>query len=395
MPVRSGEGSGRTRVIVPLGIHQILAWGSSYYLLTVLASPIARDTGWPLTWVTAGFSIGLISSGLVSTFVSRGIVRWGGARVLALGSLLLSAGLAGLALSPTLPFYILAWIVLGAGMGSALYDAAFSVLGHLYGSSARQPITTLTLFGGFASTVCWPFSAYLVESLGWRETCVIYAAIHLLFSVPVLLVFLPRGTKEPAQEEKGREGTADPHRRGLFLLTLVFITGSAIFSIISIHLLTFLQGLGFALTAAVAFGALIGPSQVGARVIEILFGARYHPIWTLVTAALLICAGIALLAFGFPITAACLVLYGAGNGIWSIARGTVPLALFGARDFPIIMGRLAKAAFLSQAVAPLVAAQLIQRFGEHTTLIALVTLTIVNLAFVAMLAIRTKGNLSY
>jgi predicted MFS family arabinose efflux permease len=376
----------QARIIVPLGFHQIFAWGSSYYLLTVLAAPIARDTGWSITLVTAGISIGLISSGLVSPLAARGIVRWGGSRVLALGSLLLSAGLAGLAFAPTPAFYILAWIVLGAGMGSALYDAAFSTLGGLYGAKARRSITTLTLFGGFASTVCWPLSAYLVETFGWREACFFYAAIHLFVSVPALLLLLPRGADTKPSDNAEQPVAAG--RRGLFLLTLIFVTASAIFAIVSIHLLTFLQALGFALPAAVALGTLVGPSQVGARVIEIVFGSRYHPIWTLVAAAVLICAGVLLLYFGFPVAAACLVIYGAGNGIWSIARGTVPLALFGPEDFPAIMGRLAKAAFLSQAAAPFIAAQIITRADEHAALAALAALAVLNLGLVLCLLAR-------
>lgn len=377
----------QARVIVPLGLHQILAWGSSYYLLTVLASPIARDTGWPLTWVTAGFSVALIVSGLVSPSIARAIVRWGGARVLAFGSLLLAAGLAGIAFAPSLPFYILSWVVLGAGMGCALYDAAFSTLGQLYGAEARRPITSLTLFGGFASTVCWPLSALLVESFGWRETCLFYAAIHFFVLAPALLLLLP--SKVDAGEASEKVGRPVPtSHRGLILLTLIFITGSAIFSIVSIHLLTFLQALGFALTTAVALGAIVGPSQVGARVVEIVFGSRYHPVWTLLISAMLICTGIVLLYSGFPVTAVCLVLYGAGNGIWSIARGTVPLALFGAEDFPTILGRLAKAAFLSQAVAPFAVAQLITHSGEHLALGVLAGLAAVNLGLVLLLRIR-------
>ena len=389
--LRRSVATGRraaARVIVPLGLHQIFAWGSSYYLLTVLAGPIARDTGWPLTWVTAGISVGLVSSGLVSPFAGRSIQRLGGARVLAIGSLLLAAGLACMALAPSLPFYLLAWAVLGAGMGSALYDAAFSTLGTLYGVRARGAITTLTLFGGFASTVCWPLSAWLVENAGWRETCLAYAALHLFVSAPLMFFALPRRAVERTADVPEHEGTAAPpaHSALMPLLAAIFVAGSAIFAIVSIHLLTLLQGLGIALAAAVALGALIGPSQVGARVVEMAFGVRYHPVFTLMTASALICAGIALLWSGYVVAAACLMLYGAGNGIWSISRGTVPLALFGAKNFPRNMGQLARAAFLSQAVAPLAGAIAIERFGANASLGALAVLAAVNLALVLALA---------
>lgn len=383
------------RVILPLGLHQIFAWGTSYYLLTVLAGPIARDTGWPLTFVTAGISVGLVSSGLVSPFVGRSIQRFDGARVLAAGSLLLAAGLAGMALAPSLLLYLIAWAVLGAGMGGALYDAAFSTLGTLYGVRARGAITTLTLFGGFASTVCWPLSAGLVENFGWREACAIYAGLHLLVSAPLMFFVLPRRALDRAADvPQPEQGPATPAHPALMpLLTAIFVAGSAIFAIVSIHLLTLLRGLGLALAASVALGALIGPSQVGARVVEMAFGVRYHPIFTLVTASALICAGIALLWSDFVVVAVCLVLYGAGNGIWSISRGTVPLALFGAKDFPRHMGRLARAAFLSQAIAPFLGALAIERFDAGASLAALAMLAALNLALVlTLIGVMTKNE---
>ena len=204
--IAAGDSRAFTGLIVPaLGVTQILAWGTSYYLTTVLAKPIAVDTGWSLTWVVGGLSLGLLIAGLASPLVGRAIHRRGGRPVLAASSVLLSAGLALLALSPNLVAFFLGWVVLGFGMSAGLYDAAFSTLGRLYGQAARHHITTLTLFGGLASTVCWPLSAFLVSEIGWRGTCGVYAGIHLLFCLPVYLLavsdsrgaFLGRSTHEP------------------------------------------------------------------------------------------------------------------------------------------------------------------------------------------------------
>ena len=147
-------------VISALGIGQIFAWGSSYYLPAVLAKPIADSTGWSLTWVVGGLSLGLAVAGLVSPWVGRRIERRGGRRVLAGSSVMLAAGLLMLALAQSLPVYFLGWLIVGLGMGAGLYDPAFATLGRLYGKAARSAITGLTLFGGFASTVCWPLSAF-------------------------------------------------------------------------------------------------------------------------------------------------------------------------------------------------------------------------------------------
>jgi MFS family permease len=154
----------RRVVVTALGIVQILAWGSSFYFPAVLAEPIVADTGWSLGWVVGGVSIGLLVAGLIAPRVGAIIERKGGRPVLAASSLLYAAGLAGIGFAPTLPLYLLAWVVLGAGMGTGLYDAVFAALGKLYGKEARTPITNLTLFGGFASTVCWPLSAFLAET---------------------------------------------------------------------------------------------------------------------------------------------------------------------------------------------------------------------------------------
>ena len=173
----------RRAVVTALGLTQIMAWGSSYYLLAVLARPIALDTGWPLGWVVGGLSGALLMSGIVSPLVGRTIQGYGGRRVMAASSVLLALGLTLLGVSPSLPFYLAAWLVVGAGMGAGLYDAAFATLGRLYGHAARGPITALTLFGGFASTICWPLSALMLQHFGWRETCLVYAGIQLAVSV--------------------------------------------------------------------------------------------------------------------------------------------------------------------------------------------------------------------
>ncbi len=201
----AGVAPPPARLIVPaLGVTQIMAWGSSYYLPAVLAQPIAADTGWPLTWVVGGLSLGLLVAGLAAPFVGRQIHNYGGRPVLIASALLLAAGQLGLALSPNLPVFIAAWLVTGLGMSAGLYDAAFSTLGRLYGQGARQHITTLTLFGGFASTVCWPLSAFFLHELGWRGACVAYAAIQLLVCLTIYLFAIPREQRNGDRRSRHR-----------------------------------------------------------------------------------------------------------------------------------------------------------------------------------------------
>jgi len=391
------RGRSRQRTIAALGIIQILAWGSSYYLLAVLAGPIARDTGWPYSWVIAGVSLGLLLAGAVSIRVGRTIEEYGGRRVLAASALLLAAGLVVMAVAPGVPIYLAAWLLLGAGMGAGLYDAAFSTLGRLFGAQARISITQLTLWGGFASTMCWPLSAWLVEAVGWRGACLAYAGLHLTVTLPLALFAIPREARQqplPRPAYAAALSREAPANRTLmvWLLAAILTVAGVIAAIWSVHLITILQAGGVGLASAVALGALVGPAQVGARVLEMALGGRHHPIWTLVVAALLIAAGLALLWAGGGLLAVALIAYGAGNGIWSIARGTLPLSLFGPSGYAVLMGRLAMPSLFAQALAPWVGAVLLSRLGAHAAIGLLAVLAAVNVAGVASLLLLVHGG---
>ncbi|HBK08074.1 MAG TPA: MFS transporter [Acetobacteraceae bacterium] len=380
----------RSRLVVTttVGLAQILAWGSSYYLISVLAKPIGTDTGWPLSWIVGGLSLGFLVSGLVSPKVGHLIEGHGGRPVLAASAVLLSAGLSMLALAPNIPIYFAAWVVLGGAMGAGLYDPAFSTLGRIYGDSARGAITQVTLFGGFASTVCWPLSALMVDHIGWRGACAAYAAIHLLVTLPLYWFGLPAeaGARATAQVAHGPAQTIRPDHRTVFLLLAAGLTlASVIMTVVSIHLLTILQARGIALAAAVGLGALVGPSQVGARILETLFGRKVHPIWSMVASTVLVAVGLGMLVGAPGIVGFGIVLYGSGSGIRSIARGTVPLALFGREGYAVLMGKLAMPTLVAQAASPFLGAVMLDRFGTTTTLAVLGIAAVVNIGLVVAL----------
>jgi predicted MFS family arabinose efflux permease len=382
--------SARSRLVVTttLGLAQILAWGSSYYLISVLAKPIGEDTGWPLSWIVGGLSLGFLVSGLVSPKVGRLIHGHGGRPVLAGSAVLLSVGLLLLAVAPNLPAYSAAWVVLGLAMGAGLYDPAFSTLGRLYGETARGAITQVTLFGGFASTVCWPLSAFMVDHIGWRGACAVYAAIHLVVTLPLYWFGLPANTSAAAPKSAATAptGSLRPDHRIVFLLLAAALTlASVIMTVISIHLLTILQARGMALAAAVGLGALVGPSQVGARVLETLFGRKIHPVWSLIASTVLVAIGLGMLAGEPGVVGVGIVLYASGSGIRSIARGTVPLALFGRDGYAVLMGRLAMPMLVAQAASPFLGALLLDRFGTTATLTVLCVGAVVNIGFAAAL----------
>jgi predicted MFS family arabinose efflux permease len=385
--------ASRPVTITALGIAQILGWGTSFYFPAVLAPPIVADTGWALAWVVSGTSIGLLVAGLIAPKVGTIIDRRGGRPVLAVSSLLFAAGLCCIGLAPNLPVFLLGWVVLGGGMGTGTYDAVFAALGKLYGKDARAPITNLTLFGGFASTVCWPLSAFLAENFGWRSACLVYAALHLVVALPLQMAVMPPLSKAPSGQPDGiaadaSEAKAAPLRReGLILLLIASILtiAGAIGSIVIVHMMIFLQERGASFAFAVTLGTLFGPAQVGARVVERMFGANYHPIWTMIASCVLMFAGLIMLLGSTPLLWLTILIYGGGYGIMWIARGTLPLALFGPDRYATLMGRLAFPSLIAQALAPSAGALLIERHGADATMAVLTGFAALNVALTAVL----------
>ena len=390
------DGASRPVVIATLGVAQILAWGSSYYLPAVLARPIAADTGWPLAWVVGGVSLGLLVAGLASPRIGRIIEARGGRIPMAASAVLMAAGLVALTLAPTLALHVACWGVIGLGMAAGLYDATFATLGRQYGQQARSAIASLTLIGGFANTVCWPLSAFLLARFGWRGACLSYAAIDVVLLLPAYLLVLPR--RPPPYVAVARvEAEAPPAgARLLVLLAAVNTFGLLISAAFSIHLLNLLTARGIAPAVAVAFGAALGPAQIAGR-LAIIFGARrLHPVWTLLAWTGLVAIGLVLLWAWPGALAVALACYGACIGIGSIARGTVPLALFGAGGYATRMGKLALPALLAQAAAPVLFAVLIERAGASVTLGVLAGVAGVDLALtVALIAASRRRRAAH
>lgn len=370
----------RNLVISTLGVVQILAWGSTYYLPAILTDPILRDTGWSRTSVVAAISVALFASALVATRVGRAIQLRGGRPVLATGMGLIALGLAIAGLAPNLGIFLLAWCIIGVGMGAGLYDAAFSTLGRIYGSDVRRAITSLTLWGGFASTVCWPISAWLVEGIGWRGTYWTYSAIHLAVSLPLCLL-LPKeqgAIRISARETGSASGHfADARFWGLAMAGTLLSFVAAVWSMLLVSLLG-LRGVDH--TSAVALGMLIGPAQVAGRVADLTLAGNRHPVWTMLAATSLVAIGFAGLLFGVPVALAFLA-YGAGNGLWSIARGAMPLALFRRDEYPRVIGRLATPSLLAAALAPTIGAVLLDHLGPNGTLLVLTALALPPVGF--------------
>lgn len=349
----------RLRTVAILGTAQTLAWASSYYLPAILAAPMARDLGVSVPTVFAAFSAALVVSALLGPYAGRAIDRWGGRPVLMATNVVFALGLAVLSTASESIGLFVGWIVIGIAMGSGLYEAAFAALVRLYGGGARASITGITLIAGFASTVGWPLSAVLEAQFGWRDACLAWAALHVLIGIP-LNALLPKAAhagsrveQEPPNRDE-RPAREPPHsRRAAIVLAFVFAVTWFISTAMAAHLPRLLQAGGASLAAAVAAGALIGPAQVGARMLEYGLLRRLHPLFSARFAALMHPVGAALfITAGAPTAVPFTILHGAGNGILTITNGTLPLALFGPRGYGARQGLLMVPSRVAQASAP-------------------------------------------
>jgi MFS family permease len=360
----------RFATVAALGTAQTLAWASSYYLPAMLAVPMARDLGLAPSTVFAAFSVALIVSAALGPYAGRTIDRFGGRPVLIASNLVFAAGLAALGWTGSAAQLFLAWALMGIAMGSGLYEAAFATVVRLHGQQARSAITGITLFAGFASTVGWPLSAALESHFGWRGACMAWAGLHLLIGLPLnaCLPRLPRAADAdaaaPAKPETAPLLSGADARRAALLLAYVFAVTWFISTAMAAHLPGVLQATGVGFALAVSFAALVGPAQVAGRVLEFTVLQRFHPLLSARLAAMAHPLGaLAIGLIGAPAAAAFAVLHGAGNGILTIAIGTLPLLLFGSQGYGRRQGLLMVPARLVQAGAPFLFGLGLDRFG--------------------------------
>lgn len=395
MPVRDFI-HGPWRAVPVLGITQILCWGTIYYTPVLILPLLAQERGWSISFTMAGLSVGLLVAGLVSPYVGRSIDRFGGHIVMSAGSLVGALGLVLITYAADKIAYFAVWMVLGIAMAANLYDPAFASLGRIFGGAARRPITALTLMGGFASTFSWPTTHFLLEDYGWRGTYLVYAALLAFICAPLHAFALPRSRAETAvPSTAGSAVTAKvlpPHGLAFVLVAAAFASYAFVPSGMSAHLLAIFTRSGIDAATVVWIGALFGPAQVGARVVEFAFGRDLHPLWVVRFALSALLAGFFMLAvFGISAStaAAFALMFGGANGLVTITRGAVPLALFGPAGYGRLMGRLAGPWLVMQAAAPLVMAFVVDR-GSDPAALALAA-GFAALALTCFVAIRRPG----
>jgi MFS family permease len=355
----------RAIVVAALGATQTIAWASSFYMPAILGAPIATALHLPASVFFGLFSGALLLSALIGPSVGRLIDRHGGRALLAGSNLVIAGGLMILAAAHGIAGLALAWAVLGVGLGMGLYDPAFATLTWLYGREARSAITGITLIAGFASTIGWPLTALFLHRWDWRVACLIWAGLNTLLAAPLNWLTIPRyGAPPILGQTTPQSDTPDPPRAAMPILAFFFAATWFVQGAMAAHLPGLLRAAGASPTAAIAAAALVGPAQVGARIVEFGLLRSFHPITSARIAAMLHPIGaVFLVVCGAPGIILFALLHGAGNGMITIAKGTLPLALFGPQGYGMRSGLLSAPARLLQSAAPFLFGLLLDRVG--------------------------------
>ena len=380
--------AGPWRAVLVLGITQTLGWGTIFYPVVLTAPLIAADRGWSVAFAMAGFSAGLFVQGIVSRKVGALIDRFGGHSVMPIGSLMGAAGLSALAYTYSAPTYFATWAFIGVAMSASLHDTAVASIGRIFGAAARRPITMLSIIGGFASAISWAATHFLLRAVGWQGTYLVYAAVLAFVAAPMHRWALPRSKANPTvspRDAQARSVSERPPAKGKPFLLIA--TGFAAWIFVPTglfpNLLAMFERFGLDAGTAVAIGTLIGPSGVGARILEMLAGRDIDPLYLVRgVLSLLLCSFIlvGVLGVSAPVAVVFAVTFGIANGLMLIARGTLPLAMFGPSGYGYLIGRIITPMLIIQAGAPFVVAVVADKLSDAVALSAVAAFAAVSLA---------------
>jgi len=363
-------------LIPSLGLTQIVGWGSMFYAYGVLMQPMQTELQVSKPVIVGAYSLALLISGLLSTLAGSIIDRVGGRLLMGVGTVLAAAMLALLSTVHSVTGLYVIWAGIGVAMSATLYQPAFAVITQIFEADFRRAITMLTLFGGFASTVSWPLTQWLLVHFGWRDTWMIYAIANLVICLPIHAL-LPRAASIKAKI-KNRTAKSiglatvlrDP---GFYLLTTAITLNALVFSAMSLHLISILHDRGMSIYYAAGIGAMIGPMQVLGRILEATVGkkAKIRQIG-LVAISLLPVALILLFAPAkwLLVYGLFAVMYGVGNGVMTIVRGTLPAELYGREAYGAISGAMATPVTIAFAAGPFAASLLYAMGGGYPGAIA-------------------------
>ncbi|MFZ1815757.1 MAG: MFS transporter [Rhizobiaceae bacterium] len=398
-PVLARLLAGFSPLTIGLGITMTVSYGVLFYSFAILAPVIMRDFGWSRTFVFGAFSAALVAGAILAPVSGRLLDRHGGRFVLSLGTVISSLALASMMLVQNPASFFAALFAIEATATFVQYEAGFGALTQYKGNGARPYISAVTLIAGFSSTLFWPFCGWLIQHLTWRETYLVLAAVNLVVSLPIHLM-LPRHSSAHATGEVAhsalpayRPVAQGDRRRVLVLLAISFSAGGFVVAAVQSHFPRIFVEAGYTVVAATAFGAMIGPFQVGSRIIELLYGQRHHPVRVGIIANCALVVGVAfLLAIGLGWFTAILfaIFFGTGQGLAHIVRGAVPLALFGPTGYGRLTGNLGFVRILATASAPFLVALLSDTFSNQVSILFVAAVAAISMLALLPLASYAK-----
>ena len=384
-----------------LGLTQITAWGTSFYCLGVLAKPIVAETGWAVSTVFLGFSIALLVMGFISTWVGQLIDRIGARWVMSIGTIIVSAGLLALSQVRDQFAYFAAWAVLGVGMRCALYDAAFAALVQVVPTRGRRAISYLTLYGAYASTIFWVIGHYLNQAHGWRGTLMIFAAVNLAVCLPLNWIGLSRREEATGTEAVSTASADGPVLEGrlrligIALFAIIMSVNGFVFGVVSLQLVPLLESAGLAGAAAVWVASLKGHGQFAGRLVEIFFGRNLKAMTVARIAIGVLPVSLLLLLMAQGSLVQLIVftlLMGASQGVITIVRGALPLALFGTKGYGAVLGLIATPILLVNAFSPTLFALIVDQIGWHNAIYTLLAGSIVTWIAIELMSRWYEGT---
>jgi len=387
--------------LLGLGVGQIINWGVLYYTLALIGPHIVRETGWSEGFVYSGFAVATIATGLFGPLSGQMIDRLGGSPVMLTGTFIGATGMALMALSWQWPVYLLAWTIMGVGMSACLYDSTFAAIARFAGSTTRKSISLVTLIAGFASTVSWPATSALLIHFNWREVVMFDAVLMVAISMPAIYFGLKNSDSigltlkaNPSVAHHQASGLTSPilseqnFPAAMMLFAVVLTALGFVANALSVHIITLFQSLGIDAGSALLAGALIGPAQVGARVLELAFGRKLSAMGLGILPVVLMPIGFIIpLALGTNPAVAVLfgLVYGASNGLATIARGVVPYALFGPSGYGRRLGLISAPALIVKAAAPAIFATILAAYGPFIAILFVLGVSL--LATLAMMGL--------
>lgn len=359
-------------VLLVLAITQLVGWGT-IGLPAIVGRDLAADLGMSLPAVFAGTSVLYVAMGLCAPWLAKSFARHGARPIMMIGTVVTAPGFVLLSLAREPMLYFTAWIVLGIAGSATLSTGAYIMLNEVAGRQAKSAIGALMLVTGLSNSIFWPATSFLSGHLGWRGTCLVYAAMTILVSLPLYAFAAPRRRGADSDGGAPAEPVEAPAiARSTFRLVVAAITLNAFVNFgVSAILIELLRTEGLASAQAIAFGSMLGVIQVSARGLDFLGGGRWDGITTGLVAGTALPVAMLLLMMSEGTTwavAVFILLYGAGSGAMAVARATIPLVFYDQAEFAKAMSMIALPLNLASAISPPLLVGLLTEFGSRAAL---------------------------